>query len=425
MTLLPPIARRVLVLVLCALLLAPAATYSAAATAPALPDASPAAVLEHLKMLSQTIGPRAAGSAGDQKAIEYVAKELAALGYTVERQAFPFHYFEEVQAPSLTLAGGPDRITAFTMLYSASTPEAGVEAEVVAAGLGRPGDFEGRPVEGRIALVERGEIFFSQKVSNAASAGAVAVLIYNNQPGGPAVGTLAGPSRIPAVAISREDGEALLRRIGAGAVRARLVVRTVSEQRTTHNVIAIKRGATTPGEIVVVGAHRDSVPVSPGGNDNGSGTAATLETARLLARVRTARTIHFIAFGAEELGLVGSRYYVQNPPGRLVGMVNMDMVGRGPLQIGNSNNDDRLVALAEQVAERLGLRVTRFKLRGSSSSDHAPFESAGVPTVFIHTGDDPAIHTPNDTFERVDGALMAQAARLAAHVALEAAGAAR
>lgn len=414
--------RRILLLVLAVLLLAPAQLASAPA-APTLPAASQASVLEHLRTLSVTIGPRPAGSEGDQKAIEYVARELGALGYAVERQAFPFHYFEEVQAPSLTLTtSGGDRVAVATMLYSTATPEAGVEAELVAAGLGRPSDFQGRAVQGRIAVVQRGEILFSEKVANAASAGAVAVVIYNHQPGGPAVGTLVGPSRIPAVAISRDDGEALLRRMEAGAVRVRLVVRTLSEQRTSYNVIGIKRGATLPGEIVVVGGHRDSVPNSPGANDNASGTAAVLEAARLLARVPTARTVHFVAFGAEELGLYGSRHYAQDPPGRVVGMVNMDMVGRGPLQIGNSNDDNRLVDLAEQVAQRLGLRVSRFKLRGRSSSDHAPFEAAGVPTVFIHTGDDPAIHSPNDTFERVSGALMAQAASLAAHVALEAAG---
>ncbi|HET6948094.1 MAG TPA: M20/M25/M40 family metallo-hydrolase [bacterium] len=407
-----------------ALFAAPATLSAPAAPGvPAVSQGSAEATLEHLKVLSQSIGPRAAGSAGDQKAIEYVAREFEALGYTVQRQSFPFHYFEEVQAPVLTVLGAAaERISPFTMLYSTSTPEAGLEAEVVAAGLGRREDFEGRQVNGRIALVERGQIFFSEKVANAASAGAVAVLIYNNQPGPPAVGTLAGPSRIPAVAISRDDGQSLLRRSGTGPVRARLVVRTISEQRTSFNVIGVKRGATLPGEVVVVGGHRDSVSVSPGANDNASGIAATLEAARLLARTRPVRTLHFVAFGAEELGLYGSRFYAQNPPGTIVGMINMDMVGRGPLQVGNSNDDNRLVELAERMAHRLGLRVTRFKLRGSSSSDHASFESAGIPTAFIHTGDDPVIHTPNDTLERVDPALVAQAATLAAQLALEAAG---
>jgi Zn-dependent M28 family amino/carboxypeptidase len=162
--------------------------------------------------------------------------------------------------------------------------------------------------------------------------------------------------------------------------------------------------------------------VSPGANDNGSGTAAVIEAARLLAPIRTNRTIHFVAFGAEELGLIGSTHYAQNPPGTIVGMVNMDMVGRGPLKVGNTNDDNRLVDVGVQVARRQGLQIETFKLRGAAGSDHFSFERIGVPTAFLHTGDDPAIHTPGDTVDRLDPALIARAARLAAGIALEAAG---
>ena len=390
---------------------------------PTIPAASPRSALAQVTVLAKEIGPRAAGTDGDRKAIDYVAEQFRRLGYGVERQAFPFRFFEETQPPQLTVAApAAQRLSPVTMLYSSSTPEAGIEAEIVAAGLGRPGDFTARAVEGKIALIERGEIFFSDKVVNAAAAGAAAVVLYNNQPGPPTVGTLRGPSRIPAVIVSQEEGRALLRQLEGGAVRLRLVVRTVSETRTSFNVIGIKRGIRQPNEIVVVGGHRDSVPVSPGANDNASGTAAVIEAARLLAPIRTARTIHFVAFGAEELGLVGSAHYAQNPTGTIVGMVNMDMVGRGQLAVGNSNDDNRLVDLAEQVARRLGIQVGRFKLRGAAGSDHFSFERIGVATAFIHTGDDAAIHTPNDVIDRIDPALIAQAARLAAAIALDAAG---
>jgi len=415
--------RRHRVLVLSVLVAVFLAVLAGALVAQPLPEASPAAVLEHLRILSQENGPRAAGTPGDLRAIDYVARELARPGYAVERQAFPFHYFEETRPPVLTVVGdSPRRLHPSTMVYSASTPESGIEAEVVAVGLGRPADFEGRRVEGKIVLVQRGEIFFSAKVANAASAGALAVLISNNQPGAAVVGTLMGPAKLPAVAIAQEEGQELLQRLAAGPVRVHLVVRTISEERTSVNVIAVKRGTTLPGEVVVVGAHRDSVPVSPGANDNASGTAALLEAARLLAGVRTARTVHVVAFGAEELGLIGSRFYAQHPPGRIVGMVNMDMVGRGVLAIGNSSDDTTLVDLAERLAARLNLPVAKVARRGPAGSDHASFEQIGVPAVFIHTGDDPAIHTPNDVIDRVDPLLVARAATLAAHIALEVAG---
>lgn len=393
------------------------------ATPPALPAAEAATAFAHVTTLAGEIGPRAAGTEGDRRAIDYVAEQFRRMGYGVERQQFPFRYFAETQPPLLTVvAPAPRRLSPVTMLYSGSTPEAGIEASVVAAGLGRPGDFAGRAVEGKIALIERGEIFFSEKVANAATAGAVAVVLYNNQPGFPAPGTLLDVSRVPAVIISQDEGRALLRQLEGGPVRLRLVVRTIVETRTSYNVIGIKRGVRLPGEIVVVGGHRDSVPASPGANDNASGTAAVIEAARLLAASRTARTIHFIAFGAEELGLVGSAQYVRTPPGAIVGMVNMDMVGRGSLQVINSSADNRLVMLGEQVARRLGIQVRTSKLSGPAGSDHYSFERIGVPTAFLHTGDEPARHTPGDTPDRVDAALMARAARLGAGIALEAAG---
>jgi aminopeptidase YwaD len=415
--------KRLLVWLIPALLIAIAPQLGAQTAPPALPAASTQNALAYVTALAKEIGPRAAGSEGDRKAIDYVAEQFRRLGYGVERQPFPFRFFQETQAPQLAvIAPAAQRLSPVTMLYSSSTPEAGIEADVAAAGLGRPEDFAGKAVEGKIALIERGEIFFSAKVANAASAGAAAVVLYNNQPGPPTVGTLQGPARIPAVIVSQEEGRALLRLLEGGALRMRLVVRTIAETRTSFNVIGVKRGVRQPGEIVVVGGHRDSVPVSPGANDNGSGTAAVIEAARILASIRTDRTIHFIAFGAEELGLVGSAYYAQNPVGTVLGMVNMDMVGRGTLAVGNSNDDNRLVDLGVQVARRLGIQVQPFKLRGPAGSDHFSFERVGVPTAFLHTGDDAAIHTPNDTLDRVDPALIAQAARLAAGIALDAAG---
>jgi len=383
-----------------------------------LSEASPAAAYAHVLALSQEIGPRPAGTPADARAAEYIAGQLRQLGYAVARQAFPFRFFEEVQPPSLTVvAPAAERLNPVTMAYSASTPEGGIEAEVVAAGLGREEDLRGRRLDGRVALVQRGEIRFTDKVAYAAAAGAAAVIIYNHQPGAPQTGTLLEPSRIPAVMIPLDEG----RQLADGPVRVRLVVRTATGERTSTNVIGIKRGTRAPEEIVVVGGHRDSVQVSPGANDNASGIAALLEAARLLASTPAARTIHVVAFGAEELGLVGSRAYAQHPPGKIAGMINVDMVGRGSLQVGNSNGDPRLLMVAEEVARHLGIRVARFRL-GPGGSDHVAFEEIGVPTVFLHTGDDPAIHTPHDAAGRVDPALLAQAAAIAAGVALRVAG---
>lgn len=398
-----------------ALLLAVATT---AAPAQILPAASGTAALQHVLALSQQIGPRVTGSSADARAADYMAEQLRRFGYAVERQAFPIVFFDEASPPALTVIGSAQAgVPAVALIYSAPTSADGLEAEVVPAGLGRDEDLRGRRLDGKIALIERGQVFFRVKVANAAAAGAAAVIVYNDRPGPAQPGTLVEPSAIPAVMISQDDGQRLLQLTRAGPVRIRLQVRTIVERRTSHNVIGIKRGTRVPSEIVVVGGHADSVKGSPGANDNASGIAAMLEAARVLAGVPTARTIHFIGFGAEEIGLVGSSFYVRNRSGTVVGIVNMDMVGRGPgLMIGNTRGEGPLVDLAERVARRLGLRVARIR---EDRSDHLPFEQAGIPAVFLHTGDDETLHTPNDIAERVSPQLLEQAAALAAGIALD------
>jgi len=410
---------RATLLVLCVFAAWSVAPPIAAAPTEMLPQASSATALQHVTVLSQQIGPRPTGSPADARTATYLAEQFQRLGYVVERQAFPILFFDEAAPPTVNVLGSQAAgLRALALIYSAATPSTGLEAEIVDAGLGREEDLRSRRLEGKIALVQRGQVFFRVKVANAAAAGASAVIVYNDRPGPPQAGTLTELSQIPAVMISQDDGQRLVEMLQAGAVRVRLNVSTIVERRMSQNVIGIKRGTRTPNEIVVVGGHADSVKQSPGANDNASGTAAVLEAARLLAQIPTARTIHFIGFGAEEIGLVGSRFYVQNRTGTIVGMVNMDMVGRGPMQVGNSGGDTSILDLAERTATRLDIRVGTFRLR-EAASDHSSFEQAGTPAVFIHTGDDEAIHTPADVLNRVNPQLIAQAASLAAAIARE------
>lgn len=403
--------------VACVLLLAVAAFAGPRAldAAPAPAAASPEAVLRHATVLSRQIGPRPSGAPAFLQAVEYVEGHLRSLGYEVERQPFTFLFFE-ARRVTLRLAGPDGEAFRPSVLeYSAATSPQGIEAPLVHAGVGRPEELQRAGVGGRVALVQRGEFTFREKAENAAAAGAIGVVIYNTQPGPAPRVTLVTPSRVPAVMISQEEGERLLALLGQGPVRVHLRVDTVVEERTTWNVIG--RRAGRDARTVVIGAHLDSVEVSPGANDNASGMASALEAARLLAGLPLALSVEIIGFGAEERGLLGSAHYVRERGSRVAGMINMDMVGRGPLMVGSSTPNDRLVDLAMRAASRLGQRVERFRL---GQSDHVSFERAGIPAVFIHTGDDPLIHTPGDVLERLDPQRMAEAALLAAAVAIDA-----
>lgn len=169
-------------------------------------------------------------------------------------------------------------------------------------------------MRGKIALVKRGVQRFSDKVANAAAAGAVGVVVYNDAPGR-VQGTLAEPESVPAATISGNDGQQLLQELQAGALTANFTVDASTSHSASTNVIAELPGTQAAAGTVVFTAHLDSVPAGPGANDNGSGSAVVLELAHELSQrdpSQRSMTVRFALFGAEELGLDGSQYYVQH-----------------------------------------------------------------------------------------------------------------
>ncbi len=162
------------------------------------------------------------------------------------------------------------------------------------------------------------------------------MIIFNEgNPGRTAVifGILGPPARsIPAVGTTLDTGDNLRNGglNGPTGVTARVRVDAVEEIRTATNVIAETPGGAADN-VVVVGAHLDSVSRGPGINDNGSGSAAILEVAEQMARVNPHNKVRFIWFGAEEQGLIGSTFYVNNltpqERGNIALMLNFDMIG--------------------------------------------------------------------------------------------------
>lgn len=391
------------------LLLAVVAVLPLSVAAQTPPSAQSA--FAHIEHLAGVIGPRVAGTPANHVAAEYLAAQLRQYGYQVELQTFEFPYYEERRVELVQTTPSQRTIAAKAMFYSATTPPTGVEAEAVFVGLGRPQDFEGRRVRGAIALTEGGEIHPALKVANAARQGAIGAVVYDDQPDGIVVRTLGTRSPIPAVGISQEDGRQLAVAVRDGGVRLRLHVDGLFETRTSSNVIATRRGGIRAGEIIVVGAHYDSVPGSPGANDNASGVAVVLETARALATTATARSVQYVLFGTEEFGLFGSSAFVNERRRGVVAMINLDMVGWGPrMMIGNSpGRDGAIVVASMRVAVDLGIPVTRFH---SSGSDHASFERVGIPAVFLHRGLNPYYHRPTDVASTVDPGHLEEAVRL-------------
>ncbi|HZU06140.1 MAG TPA: M28 family metallopeptidase [Chloroflexota bacterium] len=403
-----PLLWGLVVLLLVALLVPGGVRADGPAPAPAASFSGEAA-LQHVYYLAETIGSRPAGSAQEAAAAAYLAAELTRYGYQTEIQPFPIQVYEE-RGARVTLLPEGTSVETTALFYSASGEVSGALAD---AGLGRPGDWAPGALDGRVALIERGEIPFAEKVANVAAAGAVAAIVFNNVDGG-YTGTLQRPAPIPAVTLPRAQGLALRERLQHEDLSVQVTVDAQLATRESRNVVGVRPGAQ-PGA-VVVGGHFDSVPAGPGANDNASGTATVLELARVMASRDYPYTLYFVAFGAEEIGLRGSQYFVSTlaPEARqaLRAMVNLDMVGVGDEQ--RLAGSRELVELGRAVAETLGIARLQVSSGASAgaSSDHESFQRVGVPVLFVHRMPDPNYHSPGDRAEHVEPQYLALAGQL-------------
>jgi len=220
-------------------------------------------------------------------------------------------------------------------------------------------------------------------------------------------------------------------------VSAALSVDLVRERREAENVIGVRPG-TDPAlskETIVVGAHMDHLgygevggslaesavgkEIHNGADDNASGTAALLDLARRLPKTR--RTLVFIAFSGEEMGLLGSAAYVKDAPIPLastVAMLNMDMVGRlekKKLTVGGMGTAEEWASLVPECAQRADIGIAP-ESDGYGPSDHSSFYGKGVPVLFLFTGAHADYHRPSDDWEKIDFAGTDRITRFASEV---------
>jgi hypothetical protein len=340
-------------------------------------------------------GTRAAGTKGYADSVDYVAGRSQFVFPPLLQQLTPINAVYETGTFTNSRSGDvtgnviPVDINLVPPRASTSGCEA---ADLAGLDFSRPSD---------IALIQRGTCTFADKALNAQAAGAEAVIIFNqgNTPDreGLIVGTLAPATpTIPVVGASFADGEALAQPGSTAHVRV-----PPSQTRTDVNVLA-ELPAGTPTNVVMAGAHLDSVTAGPGINDNGSGSAALLETALMMAKVKPQNTIRFAWWGDEEGGLIGSTAYVnglsQAEKDRIALYLNYDMVG--------SPNYIFMVYAADQSTSQAPVAVppgstaiedlyeSYYTLVGEpyddtafdGRSDHQAFIEAGIPSGGLFTG---------------------------------------
>ena len=282
---------------------------------------------DFLVALTEQFSPRASATDQERVAAQFLAGEFEALGYQAEIRPFTIEVLS-TETSALALNAPEEReIEGFPMRLSGRGQARGF---LVDAGKGLEGDLPDAGLEGNIAIIERGVVTFEEKVKRVAEAGAIAAVVYSNQPG-PFGGRLMTQADIPVISISIESGESVLSLMANGDVEA--TVSVVVETRDSRNVVAELPGAAGEDGVVVLGAHYGTVPNTNGANDNGSGVATLLTLAREVRDVSYPFTLRFVTFGSEEVGLFGSRSYVDSLSAddrdAVIAMLNFDVTGSG------------------------------------------------------------------------------------------------
>jgi hypothetical protein len=463
----------------------------------AVEPASVARVAEDIGYLaSEELEGRGPGTAGRQKAAEYIRSEFSRLGLASGVPDGSYLQPFEIPLESTILAEqtrlvlqGPDgeqipleRGRDFQPLAVGGSGQR--QAEIVFAGYGISApelnydDYDGLDAEGKILLVIRRQpqqndsasafggtrttthAHIRTKLERAKKQGAAAVLFVNDpfttqQSGKDALvePTAFGARElgIPFAHLTQATVERMLQDSPLTADQRRLTtladveaeidrafqplsqaiagwtadleVAFQSVRAEVANVIGVLEGdGSRAEETIVLGAHYDHLGyggygsrrpgqrvIHPGADDNASGTAALLEIARRFAArpERPARRLVFVAFDAEERGLIGSRHYVDHPSVPLadtVAMLNFDMIGRlrkGELTVTGLQTAAEFAALLDLAGEQGELRIRRSD-RVTGAGDHYSFYQRGIPVLHFFTGLTSEYHTPEDTFETIN-----------------------
>lgn len=336
-------------------------------------------------------------------------------------------------------------------------------------------DYAGLDVAGAVVLVLRGApghqgpehplrdhrdaLTFTAKIAAAAARGAKGFLLVDPTAAADVVARAAsarGTASIPAAWMRWAVAVPALEALGVdpariatgepgamdrqGKVQVELAVAFEEPRapRRTANVVGWLPGADPKrcDQMVVVGAHHDHIGsgefgslapgavgrVHPGADDNASGCAALLMVAEHFARSeRLPRSLVFVAFGAEELGLRGSSHALDTellPPARVAAMVNLNMIGRATperLRIEGVGTGSGLAGIVARASVAVG-RPVQTRAGASPRSDHAAFHVRGIPALFVHSGLHDAYHTPDDRACRVLVPEAVEVARLAAAI---------
>lgn len=396
--------------------------------------------MQVLENLCDEYGSRFGGTDGERQAAHYIHQKLEEYGLK-DVHLEPFEYLGWRRGDAEFTILEPVQ-TALPCISLPHSPPTDLKGEVFDLGEGFPDDFDKKAdqIKGKIVMVSsemnpkniKRWVHRMEKYGRSILAGAIGFIFVNHYPGfGPATGGIgirgeAGP--IPGISLSKEDGAYLQRLIRkTGKVFIHIRTTDTLTKMTSWNVVGDLPGGEFPDQIVMLGSHYDGHDISQGAVDPASGVASVLEAARVLAKYAHTlpRTVRFCLWGVEEIGLLGSRAYVEKHQAELDRIrfyLNMDAAGGAdPMDI-NLHEWPELQQTFEAYQEQMNLD---FAVGQSfhAASDHFPFLVQGVCTGGIEsvrksrTGRGYG-HTRYDTVDKVTLLSLRQAATLASRLTI-------
>ncbi|KAF4971647.1 hypothetical protein FZEAL_9784 [Fusarium zealandicum] len=368
-------------------------------------------------------GNRAFGLPGYNASFDFVLERLRC-GNHFDITIQPFtHLFSQTRSISLTDPKGDD-IDVISLQYNHATPlPDGVTAPLALVPVDDErgtGCFQAQwddiDVKGKIALIKRGKCHFANKLKFAKDNGASAAIIFNDNPAQTAGSASLGAENFgklaPVGVVTYEQGTAWMKRIKDGeTLEINLTIDVLTEKRETWQILAdTKEGDAN--NIVMLGAHLDSIQEGPGINDNGSGVATLLSIAESLKKYKGFKNrVRFAFWGAEESGMIGSFHYASNlskdEASKIRFYFNYDMT---------ASPKPYYLVYADSDAHKTGAQYLFNYLTEqgypaeyapfSSSSDYIGFLKLGIPSSGIFTGagapQDGCYHTSCDDIDNIN-----------------------
>lgn len=418
---------------------------------------------------------RGAGTKGLEEAGAYLEERYKSIGLEPAaggsfRQSFDIT--TELSGDAKVQIGGAALDGAKPLSFSTSGPA--VEGPLVFAGYGIQGegrdDYKGLDVKDKIVVVRRfvpeeaafegkdakrrhGDLRRKAWVAREKGAKGIVIVDLPEKPKGAKAGwkapdeakmpglspESAGDAGLAAVIAPREQMAPIVAKLARKEkITAKLEVTLKKEGKPAFNVLGRLRSKVPDAQklpgVIVIGAHYDHLgmgghgslapgeqAVHPGADDNASGVAAMLESARILKEAHDLpRDVVFAAFSGEERGVLGSTFLTKNPipglaPSDVVAMINLDMVGRvreNRIDILGHDTASEFPGVVNEACAAARLDCKLAVGGGYGPSDHAPFYAAGVPVLFLFSGTHTDYHKPSDTADKLNPAGMWRAAEL-------------